>query len=105
MVKDLERIMLIVCEVGKISQIQPDDDIFEAGFSSVNVLQLLVELETALEVSIPDDQFIKSRSPERFVRSSSSRDRSKRHDDCEHDVDPSGHPGHDRWRARRSRNK
>ncbi len=63
MVKDLERIMLIVCEVGKISQIQPDDDIFEAGFSSINVLQLLVELETALEVSIPDDQFIKSRSP------------------------------------------
>ena len=63
MVDDLDRIMLIVRDVGKIAEIQPDEDIFEAGFSSINVLQLLVELETALEVSIPDDQFIKARSP------------------------------------------
>jgi acyl carrier protein len=63
MVDDLERIMLIVCDVGKISAVRPDDDIYEAGFSSINSLQLLIELESALEVSIPDDQFIKARSP------------------------------------------
>jgi acyl carrier protein len=58
----LQRIMAIVCEVGKFSGIQPDDDIYDAGFSSINALQLLMELESALEVSIPDDEFINARS-------------------------------------------
>jgi acyl carrier protein len=63
MSQDLQRITAIVCEVGKISGINPDDDIYDAGFSSINALQLLMELESALEVSIPDDEFIQARSP------------------------------------------
>ena len=63
MSQELQRITAIVCEVGKISGITPDDDIYEAGFSSINALQLLMELESALEVSIPDDEFINARSP------------------------------------------
>ena len=63
MVDDLQRVMSIVCEVGKIAAVRPDDDIYDAGFSSVNALQLLIELESALEVSIPDDRFINARSP------------------------------------------
>jgi acyl carrier protein len=63
MVDDLQRVMSIVCDVGKISAVRPDDDIYEAGFSSINALQLLIELESALEVSIPDDRFINARSP------------------------------------------
>jgi acyl carrier protein len=59
---DLERIAAIVCDVGKISRIDADDDIYDAGFSSINALQLLLELESACEVSIPDDQFIAARS-------------------------------------------
>jgi acyl carrier protein len=62
MVDDLERVMAIVCEVGKIPAVRPDEDIYEAGFSSVNALELLIELESALEVSIPDDRFINARS-------------------------------------------
>jgi acyl carrier protein len=60
---DLQRITAIVCEVGKISGIGPDDDIYDAGFSSINALQLLLELESAFEVSIPDEEFINTRSP------------------------------------------
>jgi acyl carrier protein len=59
----LQKITAIVCEVGKISGIQLDDDFYEAGFSSINALELLMELESALEVSIPDDEFISARSP------------------------------------------
>lgn len=60
---DLQRIAAIVCEVGKISGIGPDDDIYDAGFSSINALQLLLELESAFEVSVTDDEFIDARSP------------------------------------------
>jgi acyl carrier protein len=63
MCDEVQRIIAIVCEVGKIHGIGPDDDIYGAGFSSINALQLLVELESALEVSIPDDEFINARSP------------------------------------------
>lgn len=62
MSQELERITEIVYEIGKISGISPDDDIYDAGFSSINALQLLMELESAFEVSIPDDQFIGARS-------------------------------------------
>ena len=59
---DLQRIVAVVCEVGKVSGIGPDDDIYDAGFSSINALQLLMELESAFEVSIPDDDFINART-------------------------------------------
>ena len=59
---EVERIIAIVCEIGKIADVGPDDDIYDAGFSSINALQLLIELESALEVSIPDDRFINARS-------------------------------------------
>ena len=49
--------------VGKISRVNPDDDFYDAGFSSINALELLLELESACEVSIPDDEFIAARSP------------------------------------------
>lgn len=62
MVDDIERVASIVCEVGKIPGVHSDEDIYEAGFSSINALQLLIELETAFEVSIPDDRFIQARS-------------------------------------------
>jgi acyl carrier protein len=57
-----QQIAAIVCVVGKISAINLDDDIYDAGFSSINALELLMELESVLEVSIPDDEFINARS-------------------------------------------
>lgn len=60
---DVERITSIICELGKVSGIGPDDDFYDAGFSSINSLELLLQLESACEVSIPDDEFIAVRSP------------------------------------------
>jgi acyl carrier protein len=58
----LERIVEIVCSSGKISQVQPDEDFYDAGFSSINALGLLMELETVFDVSIPDDEFVTART-------------------------------------------
>jgi acyl carrier protein len=60
---DLQRIAAIVREVGKIQNVGLDDDIYDAGFSSINALELLMELESAFRVSIPDDAFIRARTP------------------------------------------
>jgi acyl carrier protein len=60
---ELDRITAIICGVGKLSQLGPDEDFYDAGLSSINALELLLELETACSVSIPDDEFIAARSP------------------------------------------
>jgi acyl carrier protein len=60
---DFQQVIAVVCDVGGISRLNPDDDIYDAGFSSINALQLLMELESAFQVSIPDDEFIQARSP------------------------------------------
>ncbi|MFN4260377.1 MAG: acyl carrier protein [Gemmataceae bacterium] len=60
---DLERITAAISEIGKIPAVAPEQDIYDAGFSSVNALQLLFELEAFGEVSIPDEEFVAARTP------------------------------------------
>jgi acyl carrier protein len=60
---DLDRITAIICSVGRLSHVGPDDDYQKAGLSSIKALELLLELETACAVSIPDDEFITARTP------------------------------------------
>jgi acyl carrier protein len=59
----MNRITKIVCDLGKIPGVGPDEDIYEAGFSSIKSLELLLELESEYGVSVPDDQFIAARTP------------------------------------------
>jgi len=61
------RVSTIVCEIGKFSSIDPTQDFYEAGVTSVAALTLLMELESAFEVSIPDDQFIGARTVQRLA--------------------------------------
>ena len=58
----LQTIIGIVQTTGKIQNIEPGDDFYEAGFSSINALQLLIELESAFAVTIPDDEFVTART-------------------------------------------
>jgi acyl carrier protein len=53
----------ILSRIGEIPGIQPDQDIYEAGFVSVNALPLLMELEDRFGVTIPDDRYINARTP------------------------------------------
>lgn len=60
--KTIEVIRSTIQRVGKIDVPGAGDDFYAAGFSSISALELLVELETAFDVSIPDDEFIGARS-------------------------------------------
>jgi acyl carrier protein len=53
----------VICRVGNLERIDPEELLGEAGFSSMNALELLLELESAYQVSIPDDRFISARTP------------------------------------------
>lgn len=68
MAAKLEEISAIVCRVGKLESVRPVEDFYAAGFSSVHALDLLLELESACSVSIPDDDFISARTPEALHR-------------------------------------
>lgn len=58
----LQTIVKIVETTGKISSVAPGADFYDAGFSSINALQLLLELESAFDVTIPDDEFVTART-------------------------------------------
>ena len=58
----LQTIIGIVQTTGKIQNIEPAEDFYEAGFSSINALQLLMELEATFDVTIPDDEFVTART-------------------------------------------
>lgn len=59
----MDRIVALVCEIGKLPHIDPDEVLMDAGFSSMNALQLLIELESEFDVTIPDEDFIEARTP------------------------------------------
>jgi acyl carrier protein len=59
----MERIIQLISQVGGIGSVDPDAGIYEAGFSSVRVLELLLALEDEFGVSIPDKDFMAARSP------------------------------------------
>lgn len=53
----------IVTRIGKIPTIGADEDIYNAGVSSISSLDLLMELEETFEVTIPDAEFVQARTP------------------------------------------
>lgn len=59
---DLETIILLVQTTGKIEKVSASEDFYDAGFSSINALQLLLDLEAAFDVAIPDDEFVAART-------------------------------------------
>lgn len=59
---DLKRIIELVQTTGKIENVSASEDFYEAGFSSINALQLLMDLEAAFDVTIPDDEFVAART-------------------------------------------
>jgi acyl carrier protein len=63
MAGEIDRILSLIRETGGVESLGDDDDFYEAGFSSVNALTLLLELETVFDLSIPDDKFIEARTP------------------------------------------
>lgn len=51
----LHKVVEMIERVGKLSGLRPDQDVYTAGFSSIRTLELLMEIEDAFAVAIPDD--------------------------------------------------
>jgi len=60
----VERVIQLISEVGSIGSVAPDTEIYEAGFSSVRVLELLLALEEEFSIAIPDKEFMAARTPQ-----------------------------------------
>lgn len=58
----VEQLTEIICRVGEIKTLAPDEDYREVGVASVNQLLILMEIEETLGISIPDDLFIRART-------------------------------------------
>jgi acyl carrier protein len=58
----ISAVLEIVLRVGGLAHLDPDADYYEAGMTSVQSLPVLLELEDQFQVSIPDDQFIHTRT-------------------------------------------
>jgi acyl carrier protein len=59
----MERVIQLISQIGGIGSVTPDAGIYDAGFSSVRVLELLLALEDEFRVSIPDQDFMAARTP------------------------------------------
>ncbi|MCC6551610.1 MAG: acyl carrier protein [Polyangiaceae bacterium] len=59
----MDRVIELILKVGNLPAIGPDQDFYDAGFSSIRALQLLTELEDEFNVTIPDDRFPAARTP------------------------------------------
>ena len=59
----IDDITSLICQVGGIPAVGPDQDYYQAGVSSVAALKLVMELESTLGLTIPDEEFIAARTP------------------------------------------
>jgi acyl carrier protein len=64
---DLSSVIEVLCRVGGLAGLEPDQDFYEAGMTSLQALPLLLEMEDKFQVSIPDDQFILSRTARKMT--------------------------------------
>jgi acyl carrier protein len=64
---DLSSVIEILCRVGGLTGLEPDQDIYDAGMTSMQALPLLLEMEDQFQVSIPDDRFIVSRTARKLT--------------------------------------
>ena len=62
----LDAVLNAIRDVTGVNLVQPDQDFYDAGVTSVQSLPLLLELEERFQVTIPDDQFVAARSARRL---------------------------------------
>ena len=58
----LSTVIDLICKVGGLSHLEPDQDYFDSGVTSVMALPLLLEVEERFQISLPDDRFIAVRT-------------------------------------------
>jgi acyl carrier protein len=61
--QDVETLKEILCRLLGRESIVEDEDIYEAGLTSIMVLPLLAEIEDTFKLTIPDADFLNARTP------------------------------------------
>jgi acyl carrier protein len=59
----MERVIQLISQVGGINSVVSDANIYDAGFTSIRVLELLLALEQEFGVTIPDKDFMTVHTP------------------------------------------
>lgn len=59
----LQEILSVIHRIAQIDTISPDTMLDEAGLTSMNVVELLIELETRFNVTLPDEAFLAAKTP------------------------------------------
>lgn len=59
----LTQVTETIARMGNLNGLEPDQDFYDAGVTSIMALPILLDLEDAFQVSIPDDRFIAARTP------------------------------------------
>jgi acyl carrier protein len=60
--QDIEKIVGILKRVGELDEIAPDQDFYRAGLDSMRGMDVMLDLESEFDVTIPDDQFVNART-------------------------------------------
>ena len=60
---DLDRVCDVVKRIGELDAIEPDQDFYQAGIDSMRGMDIMLELESEFDLTIPDDKFVKARTP------------------------------------------
>ena len=60
---EIDEVNAVVLRIGKLTALAADQDMYDAGLSSVVALELLLELEERFGVSLPDERFMTCRTP------------------------------------------
>jgi acyl carrier protein len=61
--RDLEALKEILCRLLSRENIVEDEDIYQAGLTSIMVLPLLAEIEDTFQLTVPDADFLNARTP------------------------------------------
>ena len=61
--QDLGTLKEILCRLLSLESILEDQDIYQAGLTSIMVLPLLAEIEDTFQLTIPDADFLDARTP------------------------------------------
>lgn len=67
MESEIDRIVEIVKRVGELDALAPDQDFYRAGIDSMKAMDVMLDLETEFGVAVPDDKFVKARTPEALL--------------------------------------
>lgn len=58
----LQEVTAIICSIVGIQRLDPDEDFYDAGVTSIMVLPLLTEVEDRFHISIPQEAFLNART-------------------------------------------